>query len=276
MGRDKNKDENESDTDDDISESDETLSTEKSSRNVDDSPESFYERLPMGCSKFSFLLLNSMILLAGAAVIALSIWILATEDLTFRFFGQRLSVTILLILGVFVFLVALTGIVGIVKRKEHLMVFYIICQTVALCAVFISLTISFPIFDMITKKVRDGMIYSMKNYQSKDWAEEWDNTHRYLKCCGIRSSRDWLDHHMNIPESCCSTSTKQCLPMTENMSYKSGCLKEAIILFKSYIQTTSISTLVICPILIISVLLAISLRKELKANYLTRNEIVDS
>lgn len=55
------------------------------------------------------------------------------------------------------------------------------CQSIALCAVFVSLTMSFPVFDKITKKIRDDMINSMENYQSLDWAmEAWDNTHRYV------------------------------------------------------------------------------------------------
>ncbi|XP_071637437.1 uncharacterized protein [Temnothorax longispinosus] len=128
---------------------------------------------------------------------------------------------------------------------------YLISQSIGLCAIFVSLTMSFPFFDKITKKIRDDMFYSMKNYQSLDWAvEEWDNTHRYLKCCGIRASKDWSDHQISIPQSCCSTSIKQCLHMTEDVSYKSGCLKGAVVLLKSYVQTASISTLVIFPLLV--------------------------
>jgi len=38
--------------------------------------------------------------------------------------------------------------------------------------------------------------------------------------------------------------------MTEDVSYKSGCLKGGIMLLKSYVQTASISTLVIFPLLV--------------------------
>jgi len=56
------------------------------------------------------------------------------------------------------------------------------CQSIALCAVFVSLTMSFPFFDMITKKIRDDMINSIEKYQSLDWAvDAWDNTHRYVR-----------------------------------------------------------------------------------------------
>lgn len=42
----------------------------------------------------------------------------------------------------------------------------------------------------------------------------------------------------------------QCLYMTEGVSYKSGCLKGAMVLLKSYVQTASISMLVIFPLLV--------------------------
>ncbi|KYQ59302.1 Leukocyte surface antigen CD53, partial [Trachymyrmex zeteki] len=233
MGRNENENEIETDTDDDelVTESDETISTEKSSKNI------------------------------GITAIAIAIWMLTDANFTSRLLGQQLFMTIVLILGVFVSLVAFTGIIGITKKKEHFMIFYLTCQSIALCAVFICLTMSFPFFDKITKKVRDDMNNSIENYRSLDWAmKAWDNTHRYLKCCGIRSSKDWLDHQISIPQSCCSVSLKQCLHMTENLSYKSGCLKGAYMLLKSYVQTASISTLVIFPLLVNQNLLLSCLR----------------
>ncbi|XP_018398616.1 PREDICTED: leukocyte surface antigen CD53-like [Cyphomyrmex costatus] len=275
MGRDENKNEIETDTDDDeVTESGETISTERSSKNIGTSPSKlFCKWLPKKYFKFFFLLLNSIALLTGVTAITIAIWMLTDTNFTYRLLGQQLFMTILLILGVFVSLVAFTGIIGIVKKKEYFMIFYLMCQSIALCAVFVYLTMSFPFFDKITKKIRDEMSNSMENYQSSDWAvKAWDNTHRYLKCCGIRSSKDWLDHQISIPQSCCSVSLKQCLHMTDNVSYKSGCLKGAYMLLKSYVQTASISTLVIFPLLLISVFLAFGLRKRLKTNRLMRDE----
>lgn len=66
MGRDENTNEIETDTDDDeVTESDETVSTEKSSKNIGTSlPKLFYKWLPEECLKFSFLLLNSVALVS--------------------------------------------------------------------------------------------------------------------------------------------------------------------------------------------------------------------
>ncbi|KAG5328366.1 TSN9 protein, partial [Acromyrmex charruanus] len=292
MGRDENKNEIETDTDDDesVTESDETISTEKSFKYISTATAKlFCKWLPKKWLKLSFLLLNSIVLLTGVTAITIAIWMLTDANFTSRLLSQQLFMTIVLILGVFVSLVAFIGIIGITKKKDYFMIFYLMCQSIILCAVFICLTISFPFFDMITKKIRDDMNNAMENYQSLDWAmKAWDNTHRYvrtlysiiffnciffayfttndtfqLKCCGIKSSKDWLDHQLSIPQSCCSMSPEQCLHMTENVSYKSGCLKGAYMLLKSYIQIASISTLVIFPLLLISIFLAFGLRKRL-------------
>ncbi|XP_011049148.1 PREDICTED: leukocyte surface antigen CD53-like [Acromyrmex echinatior] len=264
MRRAENKNEIETDTDDDesITES-ETISTEKSSKNISTATAKlFCKWLPKKWVKLSFLLLNSVVLLTGVTAITTAIWMLSDANFTSRLLSQQLFMTIVLILGVFVSLVAFIGIIGITKKKDYFMIFYLMCHSIALCAVFVCLTMSFPFFDMITKKIRDDMNNAIENYQSLDWAmKAWDNTHRYLKCCGIKSPKDWLDHQLSIPQSCCSVSPEQCLHMTENVSYKSGCLKGAYMLLKSYIQIASISTLVIFPILLISVILAFGLRK---------------
>lgn len=65
MGRDKNANEIETDTDDDeVTESDETVSTEKSSKNIGTSPRKVLYKLPEKCLKFFFLLLNSVALVS--------------------------------------------------------------------------------------------------------------------------------------------------------------------------------------------------------------------
>jgi len=69
MGRDENENEIETDTDDDelVTESDETISTEKSSKNISTSTAELFclpKYLSENWLKFSFLLLNSIVLVS--------------------------------------------------------------------------------------------------------------------------------------------------------------------------------------------------------------------
>ncbi|XP_011337160.3 tetraspanin-9 [Ooceraea biroi] len=261
---------------DEVPGDDETVASEKSAKNIGAFlRELFSRRLPDECVKFSFLLLNGMALLVGITAIVTSAWMLADGDFTSRLNGQRLAMTILLILGVFVSLVAFTGIVGVVARRRHFMIFYLICQSIALCAIFVCVTMSFSFFDKIARKIRDDMINSVANYQSLNWATEaWDNTQRYLKCCGIKSSNDWWDYQMDIPRSCCAVSVVECLYMTENVAYKNGCLKGALLLLKSYVHAASVSMLIVFPFLLGSVLLALGLlRRALGASHSSGDQV---
>jgi len=68
-------------------------------------------------------LISKFIKLAGIIAVTISIWMLTDANFTSKLLGQRLFMTILLILGVFVSLVALTGIIGIAKKREYFMIF---------------------------------------------------------------------------------------------------------------------------------------------------------
>ena len=87
MGRDEKANELEIDTDtDEVTESDETVSTEKSSRNIGtSSPKLFYKWLPEGCLKFFFLLLNSV------ALVSFRKWMLLSEVSNMQFIGSKMQ-----------------------------------------------------------------------------------------------------------------------------------------------------------------------------------------
>lgn len=68
-------------------------------------------------------LIPILIKIAGLIAIIISTWMLTDGDLTSRLIGQRLSMTIILILGVFVTFVAFTGIIGIAKKRKYFMIF---------------------------------------------------------------------------------------------------------------------------------------------------------
>ncbi|XP_023288056.1 tetraspanin-4-like [Orussus abietinus] len=241
-----------------------------------------YRRLPKKCLKFSFLSLNGAIFvspflllafiiinlyfqLAGITAVVISIWMLADSKLMSRLIGQRLFVTVLLLVGIFSSAVAFVGIVAFVKRRKKFLIIYIFCHSVSLCVIFICAVMSFSFFEKITKKVREDMTSSIVNYHLLDWVTEaWDNTQKYLQCCGIKSYKDWAEYRMAIPQSCCAASLEQCLNMTEEVAYKSGCLKGAVLLLKSHIHTVAVSVLFLSIGLAAGLFFAFGVRKRFK------------
>ncbi|XP_043269079.1 CD151 antigen-like [Venturia canescens] len=224
-----------------------------------------YKQLPRKCIKFSFLLLNGGAFLAGITATIISIWMLADTKLMSRLVGQKLFVTTLLLIGLFSSSVAFIGILAFVKRRKKFLLIYITSVSMSLGLIFVCGILSFTFFEEITKRVRDDMVNSIGNYRSLDWVTEaWDNTHKYLKCCGIKSIRDWHEYRIAIPQSCCSVSIDKCLTMTEDVAYRAGCLRSAVSLLKSHIPTVALLTLFTAITLIASLFFALGVNKRFR------------
>ncbi|KZC06805.1 Tetraspanin-9, partial [Dufourea novaeangliae] len=111
--------------------------------------------------------------------------------------------------------------------------------------------LSFWILEQVTRNIQSDMVTAIKSYHSAlSSREAWDNTHSYLKCCGIKSSRDWAKYQISIPKSCCVTNIDECILMTEAVAFKSGCFRNTVLLLKSHVHAISIAALLIFIILV--------------------------
>ncbi|XP_024941653.1 CD63 antigen isoform X2 [Cephus cinctus] len=229
--------------------------TESVDEDVTDSEESAHEK------RVHFLGLP----LAGITATITSVWMLSDSKLMSRLFSQRLFVTILLLVGLFACSVSFIGIMAFVKKRRKFITVYILCHVLSLTFIFICAILSFSFFDKITQKIHNDMTSTIVNYHSLDWVTEaWDNTQKYLRCCGIWSFRDWDKYRMQIPHSCCSSTIEKCLNMSQEVSYQSGCLKDSIILLKSHIHSVSVSALLISIGLVVGLFLAFGIRRRFK------------
>ncbi|XP_066592799.1 tetraspanin-1-like [Prorops nasuta] len=226
---------------------------------------------PRKCLKCSFYVINGVIFFAGTAAFITSIWMLSDRILMSRLLAQRLFVTILMLLGSAGASLGLIGIIGLSRRKRKVLVFYVYYLSLLLIVIFVCAVISYYLFKQIVRKLYGNMITTIENYRSADWAREaWDSTHRYLRCCGLKSYDDWEQFNVSIPQSCCSISLTKCPhDVSADEAYQSGCLKQAILFLTSNIQTVALSTLLISFCLLFSLLIAHGLIRKLKAAHST-------
>ncbi|XP_043463806.1 leukocyte surface antigen CD53-like [Leptopilina heterotoma] len=236
------------DDEDEITESGTSVSRKKS-KILGVSIDKFsYKRIPRNCLKTSFIAINSLIFLTGIATFVLSVWMMMDMKL---FIGQKIYMSILLMVAIFGSVVSFLGLFAFVKKRKGILMVYIVLYVIALCMIFISAIMSFTFFDNLVKRIRDDMRNSIEKYSYLDWATEtWDNTQRYLQCCGIKSYKDWLEQEKQIPRSCCAVKMEECIKMTEEVAYQSGCLKSAVLLIKSHINKVSLMTLFISKTLV--------------------------
>ncbi|XP_076766951.1 tetraspanin-15 [Xylocopa sonorina] len=247
-----NEDETETEDDEDITDSNGTVSTDKKPDFLGMHFHKFSRNdVLQRCLDLAFLTINVTTFLAGIVGIVISIWTLTDNRIMSRLIGQRIFIRTLLFIGIVISPVSLLGIVGLLRKRRKFLNIYALFFLAFLCAIFISSVMSFRIFEEIIKRVQDEMSTSIESYHSSIWSREaWDNTHRYLKCCGIKSAKDWANYRVDIPKSCCSRFIEECLLMTEAVAYKPGCLRNAVLLWKSYMHTISIVVLSLFVILV--------------------------
>ncbi|XP_060819352.1 leukocyte surface antigen CD53-like isoform X1 [Bombus pascuorum] len=257
-----NEEETETEDDENVTDSTETVSTDKKSHFLGMHFHKLsHNDLSQQCIKLAFLIINITTLIAGIVGIVTSIWIFTDNRIMTRLIDQRFHVTSLLFISFIGSLVSSLGILGVLRRRRKFLNIYALCYLTFLCIIFISAIMSFWIFEEITKRIQFDMNTAIEGYHSSSWSREaWDNTHRYLKCCGVKSAMDWAKYHVEIPTSCCSRSIGECLQMTEAVAYKSGCLKNAILLLKSHIHTISISVLLIFLTIVSRIIPCVNIR----------------
>ncbi|XP_076627971.1 tetraspanin-11 [Colletes latitarsis] len=262
---DRHEDETETE-DEDVTDSNGTVSTDKRPRflgiRFHNSP---YDRLSQRCIKPVFLTINAATFLAGIVGVVTSIWTLTDDKIMSRLMGHRFFLITILFVGLVGSLMSLCGIIGLIRKERKFLNVYATCCLLFLCVIFVSAILSFWIFEHITINIQKDMVTSMETYNSLlSSREAWDNTHRHLKCCGIKSSSDWAKYHVSIPKSCCTNSIEECIRMTDAVAFKTGCLRNAVLLLKSHVHAISISALLIFLIVLLSFLLAICILARMK------------
>ncbi|XP_078052383.1 CD151 antigen [Augochlora pura] len=203
--------------------------------------------------------------LAGIVGVVMSVWTLADERIMSRLIGHRIFLITLLLVGLVGALTSLLGIISLVrKRRLYLKIYASLCL-LFLSIIFVTAVSSFWIVEEILKNIQADMVAAMKNYDSSpSYRRSWDSTHRYLKCCGIKSPKDWANYHISIPKSCCAKAIDQCIIMTEAVAFKVGCLRNAALLLKSHVHAISITALLIFIILVMNFSFALCILCRLK------------
>ncbi|XP_076179684.1 uncharacterized protein LOC143152931 isoform X1 [Ptiloglossa arizonensis] len=198
--------EDDTETDEDVTDSNGTISTDKRPHflgiRFHDFPHGYLSRR---CGKPVFVTINATTFLAGIVGVVTSIWTIIDDKIMSRLMGQRCFLITLLLTGLVGSLTSLLGIVGLIRKQRILLNIYATCCLIFLGVIFINALLSLWIVEYITKNIQNDMVTSIKSYNSLSSSKEaWDNTQRHLKCCGIKSSSDWIKYRINIPKSCCA------------------------------------------------------------------------
>lgn len=189
---------------------------------------------------------NGIIFLAGAAILAVGIWVKVDSGSILSFLGkiedapaelsQVLNVGYLLIaLGALLLIIGFLGCCGAIRESRcMLLLFFIIILLVFIAEVAgaVVILVFRPLADELLNKLGNAAVQNIK----KDYGENaditglWNSTMNTLKCCGFYNSSDftnssyYLSHDKQYPPQCCPGFDNPCnQTVADSVTTITGC-----------------------------------------------------
>ncbi|XP_033360231.1 CD63 antigen-like isoform X1 [Bombus vosnesenskii] len=191
------------------------------------------------CIKYLLCAVNSLFVLTGIMIISIGTTIYAVyEDFSHFLDPSYFSpATLLIIVGIFVFIIAFLGCCGALRESTCMVLVFAASLSLVLVLELIAGIAAYALQDGIKNLLADKINATMHQYEKNDEARSAiDFLQSRLYCCGYNGYEDWEAQKMTIPSSCPSRDN-------ENI-YVTGCIKHlSIIIHRSalYIGTGAVA-----------------------------------
>ncbi|XP_050982207.1 tetraspanin 34a [Labeo rohita] len=202
-----------------------------------------------GFLKTMMFVFNGIIFLAGAAILALGIWVAVDrvsllgileniEDAPPEL-AQLANIGYVLIgVGGFLALMGFLGCCGAIQENKCMLLsFFVIVLIIFLVevAAAIVLVVFEPLVENILDKVEQAVAKSIKGKYGDDesFTSVWNNTMNELKCCGYKNYTDFTDSPFVsssslYPDTCCTNSSGLCTENAAAAESVVGCFRALV------------------------------------------------
>ncbi|XP_056128038.1 tetraspanin 34a [Rhinichthys klamathensis goyatoka] len=205
-----------------------------------------------GFLKIMMFVFNGIIFLAGAAILAVGIWVAVDRVSLLGFLdhiedapaelAQLANIGYLLIgVGAFLTLMGFLGCCGAMKESKCMLLsFFIIVLIIFLVEVAagVVLIVFEPLFEKFLDEIGQKVATSIEDNYGKDdgFTSVWNSTMNELKCCGYNNYTDFTDSPFvsttsSYPDTCC-TNSPICNENAAEREPVVGCLKALEQFFK--------------------------------------------
>lgn len=225
----------------------------------------------MGCAaglvKAIMFIFNFLFVLAGLALIGIgTLFFLKLETYDKVVVEQfKIAPTLMLIVGVIVFIIAFFGCCGVCRESYCMLVTY----AVLLLTIF-ALQLAIGIYayvqvnedgdvrPLVERSLRSAFDEYEKNNEVR---EVFDVMQKEFRCCGVSGPQDYLAKAIAMPASCCSEGNLNCIL---NGSFTTGCASRISENVTSSIKTVAYVAIGVAAVEIIGSIFAMCLASTLK------------
>ncbi|KAL1281336.1 hypothetical protein QQF64_000139 [Cirrhinus molitorella] len=206
-----------------------------------------------GFLKAMMFVFNGIIFLAGAAILAVGVWVAVDRVSLLGILdnienappelAQLANIGYVLIgVGAFLTLMGFLGCCGAIQENKcMLLTFFVIVLIIFLLEVALAvvLVVFEPLVENILNEIERSVAESIKENYGKDesFTSVWNNTMNELECCGYKNYTDFTDspfeNSFNLyPETCCKNSTELCSDTVAGGQPVVGCFRALVTLIE--------------------------------------------
>lgn len=223
----------------------------------------------MKCVKYLLFLFNLIFVIAGIGLIAAGAYVKIKLDQYYDFFGSDYvgPGILLIIVGVFIFLLAFFGCCGAIKENYCLTMTFAVALGIIFVLEIAGGIAGFVLRDDIEKEIKDILENSLKKYTGSNGINKtWDVLQEEFHCCGANSSDDWKKiANVTIPGSCCSKPIGSPCPTDE--IYKEGCVNKFEDWLKDKVAIIGGVGIGLAFVQVVGILFACCLARAIKKEY---------
>uniref|UniRef100_A0A5S6QU62 Tetraspanin n=1 Tax=Trichuris muris TaxID=70415 RepID=A0A5S6QU62_TRIMR len=154
--------------------------------------------------RWTVFILNFLFWIAGIAVLGVCIWLLFDRGVAQRMMelDERLhefyvAVYLLLAVGIVMSLLGFMGCCGALRQSKCLLVSFFILLVIVFCAELTCGILAYTHQEQVQQYIEKSMYDTVLNRYGveKAYTDVFDSIQSGLRCCGVKSYRDWLDSY---------------------------------------------------------------------------------